>query len=203
MTPGLFTACSLEQILQHATTALVHGGIEDASLEAELLLRHAQGISLAQLFLQLEEEITPEQATIFWHLVERRLNHEPVAYIMGYQEFYGLDFYVDPRVLIPRPESELLVEKALEHIHLLLGARPLPPRRGFPLIADIGTGSGTIAISLALNLPQARVYATDISAAALRVATMNCRRHRVTDRVILIKGNLLNPLPDSSQSPLR
>jgi release factor glutamine methyltransferase len=119
-------------------------------------------------------------------LLERRLSGEPSAYITGHREFYGLDFRVNPSVLIPRPESELLVETALD----------IAKNRPLSIIADIGTGSGAIAISLALGLPRAKIYATDISAAALEVALANCRQHGVSGRVRLLEGNLLEPLPE-------
>ena len=123
----------------------------------------------------------------FERLIKRRLGGEPTAYITGHREFYGLDFYVDRRVLIPRPESELLVEKTL----------CLAQNHPVSTIADIGTGCGAIAISLALNLPQAKIYATDISAPALKVARVNCQRHGVADRVCLLAGDMLDPLPES------
>ncbi|GAI02081.1 unnamed protein product, partial [marine sediment metagenome] len=116
----------------------------------------------------------------------RRLNGEPTAYITGHREFYGLDFYVDPRVLIPRPESELLVETALG----------LAQNHPLFTIAEIGTGCGAIAISLALSLPEAKIYATDISAAALEVALVNCQKHGVIDRVHLLQGDMLDPVPE-------
>jgi release factor glutamine methyltransferase len=152
---------TLRQELQRASEALASHDIEDATLEAELLLRHALSMSRSGLYADLGQEFPPDKTETFWQLIGRRLAHEPTAYIVGHREFFGLDLYVDHRVLIPRPESELLVEKTIELA--LLGSR----RR---LLADIGTGSGAIAISLALNLPQSRIYATDASAAALEVA---------------------------------
>jgi release factor glutamine methyltransferase len=175
---------TLKQALRRARRVLAESSIEDASLESELLLRHALGMSQAQLYLDLDNELSPEPEAAFWQLVERRRSGEPTAYIIGHREFYGLDFYVDPRVLIPRPESELLVAEALR----------LAQNRSLFTIADIGTGSGAIAISLALNLPEAKIYATDISAAALEVAHLNCQRHGVIDRIHLLPGNMLEPL---------
>ncbi len=130
-------------------------------------------------------DISPAQVEGLRQLLERRLRGEPSAYITGHREFYGLDFMVDHRVLIPRPESELLVEKAIR----------LARSQAISKIADIGTGCGAIAISLAVNLPAATIYATDISSQALEVAGENCRRHGVTDRVILLQGDMLEPLP--------
>lgn len=175
------------QALNRAREMLAEANIEDAPLESELLLRHVLEISQVELYQDPEGEIEPAQAKKFWALVKRRLSGEPAAYITGHREFYGLDFYVDSRVLIPRPESELLVEKALA----LAQTHPAAS------IAEIGTGSGAIAISLALNLPRARIYATDISESALKVARSNCQRHGVADRIHLLRGDMLEPLPEA------
>jgi len=172
-----------KQALSHAQRVLADSNIEDALLECELLLRHILKIDRVQLYLDLDCELSPEQEKGFWHFVRRRLNGEPTAYVTGHREFFGLDFYVDPRVLIPRPESELLVEKAIN----------LAPSA---TITEIGTGCGAIAISLAINLPQAKIYATDTSADALKVALLNCQKHQVVDRVYLLHGNMLDPLPE-------
>lgn len=177
---------SLKQALSRARGILAEKNIEDAPLEGELLLRHALGISRTQLYLDLDCELSPKQEGTFWQLVTRRLSGEPITYITGHREFYGLDFYVDPRVLIPRPESELLVEETLS----------LAQNHPLSTIAEVGTGSGAIAISLALNLPETRIYASDISASALEVALINCQKHGVIDRVYLLHGNMLEPLPE-------
>ena len=178
---------TLKQALSRARGILAEKNIDDAPLECELLLRHALGISRTQLYLDLDHELSPKQEEAFWRLLKRRLNGEPTAYITGHREFYGLDFYVDPRVLIPRPESELLVETALG----------LAQNHPLSTMADIGTGCGAIAISLALSLPEAKIYATDISTAALEVAVVNCQKHEVVDKVHLLHGNMLDPLPES------
>lgn len=178
---------TFEETLRTAALALAGQGIEDAPLEAELLLRHLLGLDRAQLYLRLKEEFPAAESTPFQALLERRLRGEPTAYITGRKEFFGLDFYVDQRVLIPRPETEVLVEKALEFAQ----------GRSLLLIADIGTGCGAIAIALALHLPQARVYATDLSAAALEVAALNCERYGLTPRIALLRGHLLDPLPEA------
>ena len=177
---------TLEQTLSHAREILNSSNIEEAALESELLLRHTLKIGRVQLYLNLDYELGSKEEEAFWHLLERRLSGEPTAYITGHREFYGLDFYVDRSVLIPRPESELLVEKALK----------LAQNRTMPAIAEVGTGCGAIAISLALNLPQTKIYATDISASALKVALFNCRKHRVADRICLLQGDMLDPLPE-------
>jgi len=177
---------TLKQALSRARELLAADNIEDPPLESEILLRHVLKISRTELYQDFNRELNPEQEKTFWSLIERRLNREPTAYITGHREFYGLDFYVDPGVLIPRPESELLVEKSLQ----------LAQNHPVSAIAEVGTGCGAIAISLALSLPQARIYATDISAAALRVALFNCRKHGVMDRICFLQGDMLDPLPE-------
>ena len=177
---------TLKQALSRARGILTAGNIEDARLESELLLRHTLKISQVQLYLDLDHKLSSNHGQTFWQLIKRRLDGEPTAYITGHREFYGLDFYVSPDVLIPRPESELLVEMALD----LIQNCPVPT------IAEVGTGCGTIAISLALKLPRAKIYATDISALALKVALFNCQRHGVADRICLLRGDMLAPLPE-------
>jgi len=183
---------TLRQALSRAREILVANGIEDAALECELLLRHALNISQVQLYLDLSHKLSPKQEETFWHLIKRRLSHEPTAYITGNCEFYGLNFYVDPRVLIPRPESELLVQEALK----FTSKHPATKNRPH-LIAEVGTGSGAIAIALAQHLPQAKIYAIDVSATALEVVAINCQRHRVENQVQLLLGNMLEALPES------
>ncbi|MEE9583822.1 MAG: peptide chain release factor N(5)-glutamine methyltransferase [Dehalococcoidales bacterium] len=177
---------TLKESLSRARKVLVARDIDCAPLESELLLRQALELGRVQLYQSLEQGLAPEQEETFWRLVERRLKGEPTAYITGHREFYGFDFLVSPSVLIPRPESELLVERALN----------LAQEYRAPVIADIATGCGAIAISLALVLPQARLYASDISAPALEVALANCRRHGVASRVCLLHGDMLEPLPE-------
>ncbi len=179
----------LKEALHQASKALASAAIEDAPLEAELLLMHLLGIDRAQLYCRLDEELPSSDVHALDQLLKRRLGHEPIAYIIGHREFFGNDFYVAPGVLIPRPESELLVGKALDFVSCRF------PRRD-PIIADIGTGCGAIAISLALLLHQAKIYATDISPRALEIAAKNCDRHQVRDRVHLLEGDLLDPLPE-------
>lgn len=175
----------LANALQKARGALA-ATTEESHLISELLLMQTLGISRAQLYLILDNNLSPEQEDCFWKLVRRSLDGEPVAYITGHREFYGLDFYVDRRVLIPRPETELLVESAIR----------LAKHNRADTIADIGTGSGAIAVSLALNLPRAAIYASDISPDALEVARINCERHGVQERVRLLPGDMLEALPE-------
>ena len=179
----------LREALSQAETRIAARGIPDARIEAELLLMHSLGIMKAELYARLGDALFPEENERFCHLIERRLQHEPTPYILNQCQFYGLDLYVDSRVLIPRPETELLVDTALTFMkqRFLQGQACS--------VADIGTGSGAVAIALALHLPQAKVYATDLSADALEVARMNCGKHGVLKQVHLLQGDMLEPLP--------
>jgi release factor glutamine methyltransferase len=181
----------LSEALRSVTQTLRGAEIADASVEAEVLLGHVLAMSKAGLYTEPERSLTSAQTERLRLLVRRRLDHEPAAYILGHCEFYGIDFDVDFHTLIPRPETELLVEKAVEL------AQGISGKGGQITIADIGTGCGAIAISLALALPQAKIYATDVSSSALKVAEANCRRHGVNGRVETLQGNLLEPLPQA------
>jgi release factor glutamine methyltransferase len=182
---------TLKQVLNHAREVLTAKDIADAALECEILLRQTLKISRVQLYQDLSRELNSNQETTFWQLIQRRLSHEPTAYITRHCEFYDLDFYVDPGVLIPRPESELLVEEVLKYADKCLAGKSTPL-----LIADVGTGSGAIAITLARQLPRAKIYATDVSMFALKVAAINCRRHRVENQVQILTGDMLEILPE-------
>jgi release factor glutamine methyltransferase len=183
------TCTSVGRMLQRAVSLLSVAGVPSPRLDAEVLLAHTLGWERARLYARPEWEPTEEQQRAYWSVLNRRERCEPIPYITGHREFYGLDFFVDSRVLIPRPETELLVELALETaVRLEMG-------KGRPLIADVGTGSGIIAISLAVTLPGATVYATDVSAGALHVAARNVEQHNVVERVQLLLGDLLDPLP--------
>ena len=173
--------------LRRTAAKLAAKGIDDASLEAELLLMHVMGVERAGLYVRLEDNLLPKHAAALAELVKRRLKREPAAYILGHREFYGMDFYVDSSVLIPRPETETLVEEAFSHVR-----QNFPS--GDPVIADIGTGSGAIAVALARSLPKAGVYGVDISPRALDIAALNCIRHNV--RVELLAGDLIAPLSE-------
>jgi release factor glutamine methyltransferase len=180
---------TLTQALQQSARILNINGIEDSYIEARMLLGHITKLPAVQIYTQTEQTLSPEQERDLYKLIERRLRREPTAYIINRREFYGIDFYIDSRTLIPRPETELLVDAALE-----FSKSSCPPSQ--QLIADIGTGCGAIAISLALNLPQSKIYATDISHSALEVARLNCEHHKVTRQVTLLQGNLLEPVLD-------
>jgi release factor glutamine methyltransferase len=161
----------------------------DASRDASLLLLHVLGISRAQLHAHPDRVLTQDQAASYASVIARRLAHEPIQYITGEQEFYGLALRVTPAVLIPRPETEHLVESVLAE---------LDSRRTLN-IADIGTGSGAIAIALADRLPYAHITATDISRDALDVAQKNARRHSVLDRILFLECDLLDSVLQSAE----
>jgi release factor glutamine methyltransferase len=177
---------SVRDVLGWATAALKEERIESPQLDAEVLLAHSLGLSRSELYIQLDGRPSAEVEKTFRSLVARRLNHEPVAYITGHKEFYGLELQVDRRVLIPRPETETLVEVALT----------IGRQRQIPQLVEVGVGSGAVAIALAVNLPWVEIYAIDSSSDALTVAEENCRRHGVQDRVHLLLGDLLAPLPE-------
>jgi release factor glutamine methyltransferase len=172
------------QALARDRDILADHHIEDAYLEAEILLRHVLGTDRARFLAGLEEAISDSQVSMFLKLVQRRAGGEPSAYIVGHREFYGLNFFVDPRVLIPRPETELLVEKALEI------CRSSPVKT----ITDVGTGCGNIAVSLAVILRDVKIRAIDISIEALLVAEQNAALNEVKSRISFLQGNLLKPL---------
>jgi len=181
---------TLGEELRQASQALNTEGIPDHSLEAQILLAHALGFSRAQLLARPERPLSPAELRVFWAMLARRLKREPTAYILQNREFYGRDFFVDRRVLIPRPETEVLVDRALA----------AAKRLGEDVtIADVGTGSGAVAVSLALELPRARLFALDVSAEALEVARINCAKHGVSGRVKPLQGDMLSSLPGPVQ----
>jgi release factor glutamine methyltransferase len=156
----------------------------EARVEAGLLLRHACALSREELLIRPWESLPDGAAATYATLIEQRMAGRPTAYLVGRREFFGLEMLVDERVLIPRPETECLVE----------AVRAALEKTPTPLIVDIGTGSGAIAIALARTLPEARVVATDPSAGALAVARLNADRHGVADRIAWAQGDDLSPL---------
>ena len=163
--------------------------IPDARLEAEIIVTNVLRMPRQHLYAYREEELTSQQAQLLSQLVERRVGREPLAYILGHKECYGLDLAVGPAVMIPRPETELLVEQALFLSMMRMES-------GAIVIAEPGTGSGAISINLALHLPMARIYATELFPEALKVAAFNVHKHNVADRITLVQGNLLEPVPE-------
>jgi release factor glutamine methyltransferase len=185
---------TIKEALEQGTYALMqHGGLDarDAHLDAQVLLGYVMDVDRATFYAYPEREVPQDRLVHYHELIASRQQGEPVAYLTGHKAFYGLDFLVDRRVLIPRPETELLVEAALNAIR-----RKLDTNR-FPVVADIGTGSGVIPVVLAVEEPRLPyLYACDISSDALDVARLNCWRHRVEQRVRLLQGDLLAPLPE-------
>jgi release factor glutamine methyltransferase len=154
----------------------------EAALDAELLARHVLGWERATWVMRQHEEASPEFDDAFSDLVARRVRREPIAYIRERQEFFGREFLVTPAVLIPRPETELLIDEALLLLPALGFSRSLT-------VIDIGTGSGCLAVTLALEYPKARYVATDSSEAALSVARANARQHGVVDKIEFVRGH--------------
>jgi len=176
---------NLSEALAWGMTYLKENQIAEPRLETELLLAHSLGIPRTKL-LTIEADVPAS----FQALIARRAKHEPTAYIIGVQPFFGLDFFVDRSVLIPRPETELLVENAITLIrHSSFVIRNLT-------IADLGTGSGCIAISLAKNLPNINVIGIDSSPEALAIAKKNADHHQVADRCHFLLGNMVEPLKE-------
>ena len=169
--------------------ALAHAGVAEAPLEAELLLADTLETDRTGLLAGLSDLLSEERQRHLDSLLSRRMQREPLAYLRGKREFYGLDFHVGPGVLIPRPETETLVEEAL-------ALAALRESEQGTIIADVGTGSGIIAVSLAVHLPRSKLYATDISNTALSTARGNARRHGVDARIAFLGGDLMEPLPE-------
>ena len=169
-----------------ARATLVRTGIleQDAALDAEVLARHALSWDRAALLTHGREPSPPGFNTAFDELIARRVRREPVAQIIGHREFWDLDFEVNGDVLIPRPETEFIVEEAIDF------SREVPWRRAL----DVGTGSGCIAVSIAHALPHVLVTATDCSSAALEVARRNADRHHVAERITFIQTDLMAEL---------
>lgn len=183
--PQTPTAWTVKDLLTW-TTKYLHGkGIEAARLEAQVLLAHVLDCPKIDLMVRYAEEPTEAERTRFRELVRRRVEHWPVAYLIGRREFYLLPFEVTPAVLIPRPETETLVLQALALLKGKAGARVL----------DLGTGSGCIAVSIAHQAKGAAVTAVDVSPDALDVARRNATAHGVADRVRFLPGDLFAPLP--------
>ena len=182
---------TIREALTRGTKQLKQAGLQYPRLDVQVLLCHVLEVERPALYTYPNQQLTPEQEQLYFSLVARRERGEPIAYITGHKEFYSLDFLVDKRVLIPRPETEHLVEEALRVIRskFEVGQQPI--------VADIGTGSGIIPITLAVQEPRLPyLYGCDISADALEVARLNCQRHHVEQRVRLLQGDLLAPLPE-------
>lgn len=197
---------TIAQTLIWARPQLRESGSGSPALDADVLLSFITGLDRAGLYREGQQPLTPEEELAYRELIRRRAEGEPVAYLTGCKEFMGLAFAVTPAVLIPRPETELLVETALALLAGSIdpaGKRSVPGagKSGGPVILETGTGSGAIAVSLAVMLPGAQVFATDLSPAALDVARQNALRHGVGDRVVFFCGDLLAPLAKAGLAP--
>lgn len=179
---------SLHERLTDARHALVRAGIpeREASLDAEALARHVLECDRATLVTRGRDAVPSAFDRLYQPLIARRAAREPIAYIIGEREFWGLDFIVTPDVLIPRPETELIVEEAMATASRMLTRR----------IIDVGTGSGCLAVALAIEFASARIVATDISSPALAVATRNAERHNVIGRITFVETDLLDGIDE-------
>jgi len=166
---------------------LLGAGIDSARLDAELLLGCALGMSREELMIAATRKVSVAESDRYEDLLRRRLNREPLAYITGQQEFWSLGFLVSGDVLVPRPETETLVERALKHLATI-------NNREAPRILELGTGSGAIAVALASELPQAEIVATEIAPAALQIAHRNASRNGVSNAIRFLQGDLFTAL---------
>jgi release factor glutamine methyltransferase len=184
---------SIRGALLWGAQVLCHAGLENHRLDAEVLLRHVLNMEKEQLYVNSDAPISAGQEAMFRDLLLRRSRREPVAYITGHKEFWSLDFFVTPAVLVPRPETELLVEVALQYVTQLASGSPVK-------VLDVGAGSGAISVCLAKEQAASQIFAVDISAVALDVAHVNARRHSVVDRIRFLAGDLfapVEPLPET------
>lgn len=178
----------LVEVLKRTELFLKERGIPSPRLEAELLLGHILELERLQLYMNFDKPLRDEELARLREPVRRRGAREPIAYILGRREFYSLDFAVGPGVLIPRPDTETLVEAAL---------RSCEPEGEAPVyVADVGTGSGCVGIAIAKSQPAVRLFATDTSVEALGYARRNVEAHELGDRVALLRGPLLSPIPE-------
>jgi release factor glutamine methyltransferase len=180
---------TLRKLLTWTTQHFEKRGVDAPRLTTEVLLAHVLKTTRVRLYVDLDRPMEKTELAAFRSLIERRMAGEPTQYLTGVREFYNRPFKVDPRVLIPRPETELLVEAALHKL----------PKDGPGLALDVCTGSGCIAISLAAERPQATVMATDLSADACALARENAQALGVAERVTVLQGNLYAPLPPDAR----
>jgi release factor glutamine methyltransferase len=175
--------------LSTAMSRLREAGVDTPQLDAQLMMAHALGGSRLDVISHPKRILASSDETAFHSMLDRRATRYPLAYILGKREFFGLEIEVSPAVLIPRPETEILVEECLKRVG------------EDALIADIGTGSGAIAVALAVNRPRARIWATDSSEEALKVARANVEKHGVAARVSIVRGDLLEPFGPGQHVP--
>ena len=188
--------------LKQAIAQLRSEAVPSHTLAAELLLMHSLGRDRAWLYAHPEEPLAPDIGAKYFNAIGRRASGVPTQHLTGKQEFWGLEFEVTPDVLIPRPETEHVVEVALDRLGLreAKNGRSQKTKGASLRIADVGTGSGCLAVALARELPEAQFCATDISSAALDVARRNAERHGVAGRIRFVESDLFSRLPDASRS---
>lgn len=193
MNQNLFaTGDTIREVLLRTSRLFEEHGVKAALFNAETLVQHVLGCDKARMLMRWQEPFPLEARDAFQDLVERRVAQEPLQYLTGVQEFYGRPFQVSPAVLIPRPETEILIEEVLKQRPLF--ATP-------PLIADIGTGSGIIAITLALEWPEAQVVAVDLSPDALAMARRNAEALGAAERIEFLQGDLVTPIVEKRLRP--
>jgi release factor glutamine methyltransferase len=182
---------TIKELLLVTSDFLKKKGIDSPRLTSEILLAHQLNIDRVTLYLNYDQPLNERELSGYRALIKRRLKREPLQYITGTQEFWSLEFVVNPHALIPRPETELLVELAIERL------KALPELENhLPNIVDLGTGCGAIAISLAKEIGKTKIWATDISSDALKLARLNAKKHGVADNITFLLGNLWEPLMD-------
>jgi release factor glutamine methyltransferase len=184
---------TIKELLDLTTTYLKQKAIDSPRLCAEILLSHQLKKTRVELYLNFDQPLRSEEVAGFRSLVRRRTKREPLQYITGHQEFWSLDLVVNPTVLIPRPETEILVEESLK-----LWQSGLLSDTITPMILEVGTGSGAIAIALATEIEGARIWASDISPDALLLAEENAQHHNLGQRITFCEGDLLEPFNGSS-----
>ncbi len=182
-------SATIAETLKHASQQLRSASIANDVLDAQTLLAEALGKDRTYLIVNFNEQLSEELLAKFQSLIARRTSGEPVQYITGHQQFFGLEFEVTPDVLIPRPETELIVEETIRLVEL--------EKLDSPVILDVGTGSGCIAVALARELEDAQVSACDISEAALTIAGRNAARHELANRIQFIHSDLLSAFPET------
>jgi len=186
MKPNSWT---IKELLKVTTDYLKKNQIESPRLTAEVLLSHQLHIDRITLYLNLDQPLNETEISGYRDLIRRRLRREPLQYITGIQEFWSMDFIVNPQVLIPRPETELLVEQAIQRL------RSIVVRDGHPIrILDLGSGCGVLATVLAKEIQGSQIWATDISPGAINIARMNAEKHGLSGRIRFILGDLWQPL---------
>ncbi|MBM79910.1 MAG: protein-(glutamine-N5) methyltransferase, release factor-specific [Planctomycetaceae bacterium] len=182
-------AWTVKRVMDWTVAHLQRKGSDSPRLDTEILLAHARGCERIELYTHFNDVLTDDERATMRELVQRRANHEPVAYLVGYREFYSLEFEVNKDVLIPRPDTETIVLELLE----------IAKTMASPKIVDVCTGSGCIAISVAVNHDTAEVVATELHDVALQIAVQNSEKHEVSDRIEFLKGDLLSCIKPEQQ----